>query len=227
MILQEIGYLLSINKFNENSSICEFYTKSNGKITGIIFGSTSKKNKSYLIIGNRIHLNYQLKNQNSIGNFKVEIDKVNTAYYFDNKNKFLCIKYVMQLVKILTTENENNTNIYYLIDNFFKIIKKSDWLKYFVLWELEFFKTIGFEVNYKDFANIKKTDNSFTYVSKSDNNKIIPNFLIEGLNVSVAMKDLIMALDLNQDFLEKSILRDNNINVPVQRINFINSLNNL
>ena len=39
--------------------------------------------------------------------------------------------------------------------------------------------------------------------------------------------DLIRALDLNQDFLEKSILRDNNLNVPVQRINFINSLNNL
>ena len=116
MILQDIGYLLSINKFNENSSICEFYTENNGKVTGIIFGSTSKKYKSYLIIGNRIHLNYQLKNQNSIGNFKVEIDKVNTAYYFDNKNKFLCIKYVMQLIKILTTDNENNSNIYNLID---------------------------------------------------------------------------------------------------------------
>ena len=43
MILQDIGYLLSINKFNENSSICEFYTENNGKVTGIIFGSTSKK----------------------------------------------------------------------------------------------------------------------------------------------------------------------------------------
>ena len=143
MILQDIGYLLSINKFNENSSICEFYTKNNGKVTGIIFGSTSKKYKSYIIIGNRIHLNYQLKNQNSIGNFKVEIDKVNTAYYFDNKNKFLCIKYVMQLIKILTTDNENNSNIYNLIDDFFNIIKESKWLKLFVMWELEFFKTIG------------------------------------------------------------------------------------
>ncbi len=227
MILQDIGYLLSINKFNENSSICEFYTKNNGKVTGIIFGSTSKKYKSYLIIGNRIHLNYHLKNSNSIGNFKIEIDKVNTAYYFDNKNKFLCIKYVMQLIKILTTDNENNSNIYNLIDDFFKIIKESDWLKLFVMWELEFFKTIGFEINYKEFANTKKVNGSLIYVSKNDNNKIIPNFLIEGLNGSVLLMDLIRAFDLNQDFLEKSILRDNNLNVPVQRINFINSLNNL
>ena len=227
MILKDIGYLLSINKFNENSSICEFYTENNGKITGIIFGSTSKKYKSYLIIGNRIHLNYELKNQNSIGNFKVEIDKVNTAYYFDNKLKFLCIKYVMQLIKILTTDNENNSNIYHLIDDFFNIIKKIDWLKFFVMWELEFFKTIGFEINYKDFANIKNINGSAIYVSKNDDNKIIPKFLIEGSNMNVLTEDLIRALDLNEDFLKKSILRDNNINVPVQRINFINSLNNL
>ena len=227
MILKDIGYLLSINKFNENSSICEFYTENNGKITGIIFGSTSKKYKSYLIIGNRIHLNYELKNQNSIGNFKVEIDKVNTAYYFDNKLKFLCIKYVMQLIKILTTDNENNSNIYHLIDDFFNIIKKIDWLKFFVMWELEFFKTIGFEINYKDFAKIKNINGSAIYVSKNDDNKIIPKFLIEGSNMNVLTEDLIRALDLNEDFLKKSILRDNNINVPVQRINFINSLSNL
>ena len=133
----------------------------------------------------------------------------------------------MQLIKILTTDNENNSNIYNLIDDFFKIIKESDWLKLFVMWELEFFKTIGFEINYKEFANIKKVNGSLIYVSKNDNNKIIPNFLIEGLNGSVLKMDLIRAFDLNQDFLEKSILRDNNLNVPVQRINFINSLNNL
>ena len=45
---QDKGYLLSLNKYNENSSIAEFYTENNGKIVGVIFGSTSKKIKSYL-----------------------------------------------------------------------------------------------------------------------------------------------------------------------------------
>ena len=43
---QDKGYLLSLNKYNENSSIAEFYTENNGKIVGVIFGSTSKKNQS-------------------------------------------------------------------------------------------------------------------------------------------------------------------------------------
>ena len=39
------GYLLSKNQFNENSVIAEIFTKKHGKITGIIFGATSKKVK--------------------------------------------------------------------------------------------------------------------------------------------------------------------------------------
>ena len=42
---QDKGFLLSINKYSENSSIAEFYTKNKGKAVGIIFGSTSNKDK--------------------------------------------------------------------------------------------------------------------------------------------------------------------------------------
>ena len=45
MIWQDQGFLLSINKYNENSAITEFFTLNHGKISGVIFGATSKKNK--------------------------------------------------------------------------------------------------------------------------------------------------------------------------------------
>ena len=35
---QDKGYLLSLNKYNENSSIAEFFTENNGKVVGVIFG---------------------------------------------------------------------------------------------------------------------------------------------------------------------------------------------
>ena len=47
MIWQDKGFLLSVNKYNENSSVAEFYTSEHGKSSGIIFGSSSKKIKSY------------------------------------------------------------------------------------------------------------------------------------------------------------------------------------
>ena len=42
----DVGFLISKNKYNENSLISEIYTKSHGKVSGIIFGGTSKKMKT-------------------------------------------------------------------------------------------------------------------------------------------------------------------------------------
>ena len=46
MIWSDSGYLLSKNKFGENSVIAEFYTENHGKISGLIYGATSKKMKT-------------------------------------------------------------------------------------------------------------------------------------------------------------------------------------
>ena len=54
----DTGFLLSKNRYNENSIIAEIYTKNHGKCSGIIFGATSKKIKNYLQIGNKLHINY-------------------------------------------------------------------------------------------------------------------------------------------------------------------------
>ena len=74
MIWNDIGFLLSKNKYNENSLIAEIYTRDHGKVSGIIFGGTSKKIKNYLQIGNKIHVNFNSKSENKIGYFKVEIE---------------------------------------------------------------------------------------------------------------------------------------------------------
>ena len=46
---QDKGYLISINKYSENSAIAYFLTKNHGMVSGIIFGATSKKNKNSII----------------------------------------------------------------------------------------------------------------------------------------------------------------------------------
>ena len=62
MIWSDYGFLLSKNKFGENSIISEFYTENHGKISGIIYGATSKKIRNYLQIVNKFHINYNSKN---------------------------------------------------------------------------------------------------------------------------------------------------------------------
>ena len=87
MIWDDKGYLLSKNKYSENSIISEVFTKDHGKVSGIIFGGTSKKIKNYLQIGNKIHVNFNSKSDNKLGYFKAEIQQALSPLYFDNQKK--------------------------------------------------------------------------------------------------------------------------------------------
>ena len=75
MIWEDVGFLISKNRYSENSLITEIYTENHGKISGIIFGGTSKKVKNYLQIGNQLHVNYHSKSESKLGYFKIEITK--------------------------------------------------------------------------------------------------------------------------------------------------------
>ena len=227
MIWQEKGYLLNINRYNENSSIAEFYTKKYGKVSGIIFGSTSKKNKSYLMLGNNLHINFSSKTNTSIGNFKIEINKVNTPIYFNDRLRLTCIIYSMQIIRLLSGENQTNESIYLLIDKLFELIKFDNWIQSFIFWELSLFKNLGYEINFEDFSILKDNNDKPIHVSKIDNAKIIPAFLINKSDKINDYKELIIGLNLVGDFLEKSILQENNTNVPYSRNEFISLIEEL
>ena len=143
------GYLVSKNKYNENSIIAEAYTTNHGKYSGIIFGASSNKIKNYLQIGNLLHINYSSKNQNQIGFFKVEIIKALTPLYFDQSKKLMCIASAMNLIKFLTVEAQENLKIFDLISDLFIILDDKEWIKKYIFWELKLFKFIGYDLELK------------------------------------------------------------------------------
>ena len=225
MIWDDKGYLLSKNKYSENSIISEIFTKDHGKVSGIIFGGTSKKIKNYLQIGNKIHVNFNSKNDNKLGYFKVEIQQALSPLYFDNQKKLSCITSAMNLIKILTAENQKNINIYELIKDFYLLLDKDNWIKRYIFWELELFRVLGYDLELKNLVDKEVVGDKLQYISKSNTNKkIIPNFLIEKNEEPVDLTNLKKGLFLIGDYLEKTILKPNNISQPISRLNFINSL---
>jgi len=225
MIWDDKGYLLSKNKYSENSIISEVFTKDHGKVSGIIFGGTSKKIKNYLQIGNKIHVNFNSKSDNKLGYFKVEIQQALSPLYFDNQKKLSCITSAMNLIKILTAENQKNINIYELIKDFYLFLEKDNWIKKYIFWELELFRVLGYDLELKNLVDKEVVGDKLQYISKSNTNKkIIPNFLIEKNEEPVDLTNLKKGLFLIGDYLEKTILRPNNLSQPISRLNFINSL---
>ena len=220
----DTGFLISKNKYSENSLIIEIFTKDHGKITGILFGGTSKKIKSYLQIGNKLYTNYNAKNNNKIGYFKVEIVKAETPSLFHDKKKLSCLSSAMQLIRILNAEAEPNTKIFELIENFFLILNCKDWIKNYIFWELELFSFLGYNLELKKMVTKKiVNDNVFYQLNHQSENRKIPTFLIEN-SFSADDNDLFEGLKLVGDFLDKSILRPNNLNQPINRLQFLNVL---
>ena len=220
----DTGFLISKNRYNENSLISEFYTKNHGKISGIVFGGTSKKIKNYLQIGNQLYLNYNSKSENKLGYFKLEIQKVYSPIYFENPQKLSCINSVMSLIRLLTAELQSNIKIFDLIEKFYLILSNDKWLKDYIFWELELLKTIGFDLELNNLATKELFDDKIVYVVKSKTEKkIIPNFLIDKKIIVDDLSTLLNGLKLVSDFLEKTILKPNNLNYPISRTQFINS----
>ena len=153
------GFLLSKNRYNENSLIVEIFTKEKGKVSGIIFGGTSKKIKNYLQIGNKLHVNYNSKNENRIGYFKVEILSAYSPLYFDDKQKLSCLTSAMNLIKILTADAQSNEKVFFIIQNFFLILQDKNWLKKYIFWELELLKILGYDLELENIVE-KDTENN-------------------------------------------------------------------
>ena len=219
------AYLISKNRYSENSIIAEVFSENHGKISGIIFGGTSKKIKNYLQIGNKIHVNYNVKSPTRIGYFKIEIVKALTPLYFDENQKLSCISSAMNLIKILTAEAQSNKEIFILINRFFELLTFDNWIQEYIFWELELLKLLGYDLELKNMVEKEVIDEKINYFVKSSNEiKIIPNFLIDKTITNVDLKILLKGLKLVTDYLEKSILKPNNLNLPSSRTYFVNLL---
>ena len=225
MIWSDSGYLLSKNKYGENSVIAEFFTENHGKISGIIYGATSKKIRNYLQIGNKFHINYNSKNENKLGYLNIEIIKILTPLFFENKKKLSCIVSSMSLVKLLTVENQSNINIFYLIGDFFEFLENQNWINRLIFWELELLKLIGYDLDLKRIVKEEIVDNKKNYfVLRNNEKKYVPNFIVDKDVEIVDFNQIFNGLKLIGEFLDKSILKPNNISHPKSRIEFMNTI---
>ena len=220
------GFLINKFKYNENSIIADFYTKKSGKTSGIIFGGTSKKIKGYLQIGNYFHLNLNSKNETRVSSIKAEIIKAYTPIYFNNQKKLYSIISAMSLIKNLTPENENNFDIFNLIQNFFNLLEKNNWLKNYINWELKLLKYLGYDLNLKNIVEKEIVNNKEVfYVKSSKQKKTVPNFLVNENIEKVEYLEILRGFTIVSSYMEKNIFTPNNLKVPIQRMEFENLLN--
>ena len=132
----------------------------------------------------------------------------------------------MSLIKNLTPENENNFNIFNLIQNFFNLLEKNNWLKNYINWELKLLKYLGYDLNLKNIVEKEIVNNKEVfYVKSSKQKKTVPNFLVNENIEKIENLEILRGFTIVSSYMEKNIFTPNNLKIPIQRMEFENLLN--
>ncbi len=89
--------------------------------------------------------------------------------------------------------------------------------------ELNILKSIGYDINFKDYVVDRSINGQIKYIVDSSQ-KIIPNFLIDKNISPENLKDIYSGFSIVGDFLDKTIIKPNNKNYPSSRNDFVNLL---
>ena len=132
----------------------------------------------------------------------------------------------MSLIKNLTPENENNIDIFNLIENFFNILEKNNWLKKLHKLGIKLLKYLGYDLNLKNIVHKEIVNNNEVfYVKSSKQKKTVPNFLVNENIENVEYFEILKGFTIVSNYMEKNIFSPNNMKIPIQRKEFENLLN--
>ncbi len=223
---EDEGYLLSKRKFRENANIINVFTNTFGKVSGIVYGGSSRKIRNYLQISNKIFIFYTSKNENKIGYFKTELVEPISPKYFNDKKRSAALMSLTSLLNVLLPESQPYKNIYNSLEKLLQNFYQDQWIILFVYWELSLIKELGFDTNISQYNSENYDDNELVTIDIDNSKYQIPSFLIKNvipttINNHLIKKSLIFtrSIMLNKFFLP------NNLNLPKSRVLLENYFN--
>tara|TARA_B100002051_G_scaffold209172_1_gene200607 strand:+ start:463 stop:1143 length:681 start_codon:yes stop_codon:yes gene_type:complete len=223
---EDEGFLLSKKKFKENANIINVFTNSFGKVSGIVYGGNSRKIKNYLQISNKIFVIYNSKNQNKVGYFKTELVEAISPRYFNNKKKTTALLALTSVLNSLLPEYQTHKNIYNTLCNLIKNFDNDDWVIYYVYWELNLIKELGFDTNLSKFNKNNIKDNQVINLEIDGTKYQIPTFLIKNTKIENVKKNhLKKALNFTRSMMLNKFFIPNNLNFPKSRVLLENYFN--
>ena len=216
---EDEGYLLGKKKFRENAVIISAFTHRYGKITGIVYGGTSRKVKNYLQIGNKIFIVHNSKNQNKLGYLKTEIIEAISPRYFSDKKRSFLILSIAELLNSLLPDEEVYKNIYLSLNDLIKSLENKSWPIIYSFWELNLIKELGYGFK------TEKTNSMKEIVSLNIDNVLykVPKYIInEEIPQNFSKEIICQALSFTRNLLLNKFYLPNNLFLPRSRVVFEN-----
>jgi len=223
---QDEGYLLSKIKFRENENIINVFTNTYGKVSGIVYGGNSRKIRNFLQISNKIFVIHSSIGENRIGYFKTELIEAISPKYFNDKKKTTALLSLTCILNLLLPDSQPYKNLFFSLDNLLKNFNKSNWIIYYIYWEVSLLKELGFDPYLEQFIDNNNKISSQKTVEIDNVKYQIPIFLIKKNNIgNFDNKTISTALSFTRNILINKFFIPSNLSFPKARILLENYFN--
>ena len=223
---QDEGFLLSKIKFRENANIINVFTNTRGKVSGIVYGGSSRKIRNFLQISNKIFVMHSSKSENRLGYFKTELVEAISPKYFNDKKKTTALLSSSSILNLLLPEAQPNKKLYNALDDLLKNFDKDDWIIHYIYWELVLLKELGFDPYLEQFFDKFNNNNTQTTIEIDNVKYQVPNFLLSQKKINILdSREITTALSFTRNILTNKFFLPNNLLFPKSRIILENYFN--
>ncbi len=218
-------YLLSKRKFRENANIINVFSKSRGKVSGVVYGGSSRKIRNYLQISNKLFVVHNSKSENKLGYFKTELIKPITPIFFDDKERTTAIVSICAILNTLLPESQPNKNIFNSFDKFINTINLGNWIFLYIFFELNLIKDLGYDTNLENFI-VKENESEIEKIKIDTYTYDVPKYLIlKKLPSNLSNYLIKKSLYFTRNIIQNRFYIPNNLPFPKSRILLENYFN--
>jgi len=212
-------YLLSKRKFRENANIINIFSRSKGKVGGIVYGGNSRKIRNYLQISNKLFVFNNSKNENKIGYFKTELIKAVTPIYFNDKERTSALISLCSLLNSLLPEAQPYKRLYKSFEKLINALNLDNWVILYIFFEINLIKELGYDTNLSIFNEANDDVNSYKKVKIDEYYYDVPIFLIKEKIPNDIKRQLIKkSLSFTRSVLMNKFFIPNNLIFPKSRV---------
>ena len=214
-------YLLSKRKFRENANIINVFTKSKGKVSGVVYGGNSRKIRNYLQLSNKLFVIYNSKNENKAGYFKTELIKPVSPSYFNDKKRTSALISLCSILNILLPELQPNQSIFKSFEKLIESLNLENWVILYIFFELNLIKNLGYDPNLSKFKNDVTNEDEIKRIKIESFYYEVPEYLISKKIPDKASNYLIKkSLYFTRHIIQNRFFIPNNLTFPKSRILF-------
>ena len=219
---KELGILLFNKISSENNLFLKFLTENDEIITGLSFGSASKKKKNIYQIGYFLNLNIKKKNNNFPISINAELSKPYYNNIFNNKYKMHCVLAIISLLNISIIEGQKVNGLFNLSKEIIEIITNNEkWIIDFFLFLFNLLKLIGYEIDFNknllnQYFNLETLQFEDFLSSKSVK---FPHTLLRK-HEKIDYENAISFFRIFETILQSYHLNNMNLTIPVNYLNF-------